>query len=129
VLGSLLTEDGLPLLPGGESGPAAAPEAAAVDLVADRLGRHVVERLAQRRVASPRDVLVQVHRVDLSAELQHVVGLQPVEGDLVLRAAGAALRAVEQALHHLVALQRALEDLLAVLQANPRVEHVERLNV
>ena len=55
---------GLPFQPGGKAAAAAAAQIGLLDLVEHLVGRHLEQRLGERRIAAERQVVVDAHRID-----------------------------------------------------------------
>ena len=107
---------GLPFQPGGKSAAAAAAQIGFLHLVEHLVGRHLEQRLGERRVAAQRQVVVDAHRIDACIVANQEAHLVPVErhlADIDRFLAGVGVR-IDQALNHLF-LQRACDDLGNVL--------------
>src|SRR6185369_5578137 len=55
---------GFPFLPGGEAAAATAAQIGLLHFVDDLVGRHLEQRLGQRRIAAHRKIVVDAHRID-----------------------------------------------------------------
>ena len=113
----------LPLQARREPGAAAAAQTGGEHLLDELLGPHRRERLARGLVAAPREVLVDVLRVDDPDVAQRDALLRLVERDVV--GAGDALAGrrvgVEELLDHVATGEVLRDDLLDVPELQPRV--------
>ena len=112
---------------GGEAAAASAPQSGRLDLVEHLLGRHLEQRLGQRRIAAADDVAVDALGVDEAVQAKDEGGLVLVEGDLVLMEdPPAVVVLVEQPVDDLVLQDRLGDDLGDVVRFDLKVGHPER---